>query len=118
MEVLRNSQKFGYCGMGTQNSQTFPAGTKSAVFVPLVLWYGAYRNPKSSGYGYKRPAQLTEAPGTGMKVVQNFQVFRILRHGRTELAEVLGRYKIALPVPRVFVELAYRAYIQKFRVRV
>ena len=30
--------------------------------------------------------------------------------GRTELTEVPRRYKIAVPVPRVFVALAYRAY--------
>ena len=31
-------------------------------------------------------------------------------HGRTELPEVPGRYKTAVPVPRVFVALACRTY--------
>ena len=45
-----------------------------------------------------------------MKVFQNFQNFRVLWHGRTELPEFPGRYKNAVPVPRVFVTLAYRTY--------
>ena len=70
-----------------------------------------------------------------MKVLQNFQEIRVLWHGRTYLTEVPGRYKNVVPVPRVFVALAYRAYrksyrscrssgygyecpVQKFRVRV
>ena len=36
-----------------------------------------------------------------MQVLQDFQKFRVLWHGRTELAEVPGRYKNAVPVPRV-----------------
>ena len=36
-----------------------------------------------------------------MKVLQNFQKFRVLWHGRTEFTEVPGRYKNAVPVPRV-----------------
>ena len=43
-----------------------------------------------------------------MKVVQNFQNFRVLWHGRTDLPEVPGTYKHAVPVPRVFVAPAYR----------
>ena len=43
-----------------------------------------------------------------MKVSQNFQNFRVLWHGRTELPEVPGRYKHAVHVPRVFVAPAYR----------
>ena len=34
----------------------------------------------------------------------------MLWHGRTELTEVRGRYKNVVPVPRVFVARAYRAY--------
>ena len=49
-----------------------------------------------------------EVAGTGMKVFQNFQEFRVLWHGRTELTGVPGRYENAVPVPRVFVALAYR----------
>ena len=36
-----------------------------------------------------------------MKVLQNFQKFRVLWHGCTELTEVAGRYENAVPVPRV-----------------
>ena len=44
--------------------------------------------------------------------MQNSQKFRVLWHGRTEVTEVPGRYtrKNAVPVPRVFVALAYRTY--------
>ena len=102
MEVLQNSQKFRVLWHRVvQNSQKFQAGTKNAVPVPRVLWHGAYRTHRSSGYGYECPTELTEVPGTGMKVLQNFQKFRVLWHGRTELTEVPGRYKNAVPVPRV-----------------
>ena len=114
MGVLQNFQKFGvrvwkcyrthrspgYCGTGVQNSQNFRAGTKNAVPVPRVLWRGAYRT-HSFGYGYECPTELTEVPGTGMKVLQNFHKFRVLWHGRTKLTEVPGRYKNAVPIPRV-----------------
>ena len=43
-------------------------------------------------------------------MLQNAQKFRVLWHGRAELTEVPGRYKNAVPVPRVFVALAYRTY--------
>ena len=49
-----------------------------------------------------------EVPGTGMKVLQNFQNFRVLWQRLTELPEILGRYKHAVPAPRVFVAPAYR----------
>ena len=64
-----------------------------------------YPYPGCCGTGL---AELTEVPGTGMNVLQNFQNFRVLWHGRTELPEVPGRYKNAVPVPRVFVAPAYR----------
>ena len=60
---------------------------------PGVLLHGAYRAHRSSGYGYECHTELTEVPGTGMKVLQNW-------HGRTELPEVPGGYKNAVPVPR------------------
>ena len=88
----------GQCNTGAQK---FWAGTKNAVPVPRVLWHAAYRTHRSSGYGYECPTELTEVPGTGMKVLQNFQKFRVLWHGRTELTEVPGRYRNAVPVPRV-----------------
>ena len=104
MGVLQNFQKFqvrawkcyrthrssGYCGTVVQTSQRFRAGTQSAVPVPRVLWHGAYRAHRSSGYGYECRTELTEVPDTGMKVLQNLQKFRLMWHGRTELTEVPG----------------------------
>ena len=54
--------------------------------------------------------ELTEVPGTGAKLLHNSQKFRVLWHRRAELTEVPGRYKNTVPVPRVFVAQAYRAY--------
>ena len=122
MGALQNFQKFrirvwkcyrtfrssGYCGRGVQNSQKFRAGTKLAVPVPRVLWHGSCRTHRSSGYGYESLTELPEVAGKGMKVLQNFQNFRVLWHGRTELPDVPGWYKHAVPVPRVFVAPAYR----------
>ena len=48
-----------------------------------VRVWGSYRTYKSSGYGYESVAELTEVP---------------------------GRYKNAVPIPRVFVARAYRPY--------
>ena len=129
MGVLQNFQKFRvrvwkcyrwyrsseYCGAGVQNSQKFRAGTTSAVPVPWVLWHGTHMTNRSSGYGYEGPTELTEVPGTGIKVlhrtsrssgycgtgVQNLQKFRAgikmlypypgyLWYERTELTEVPG----------------------------
>ena len=36
-----------------------------------------------------------------MKVLHNSSKFRVLWHGRTELTDVSGGYKSAVPVPRV-----------------
>ena len=77
MGILQNLQKFrvrvrkcyrthrssGYCGTGAQNSQKFRAGTKNAVPV--------------SGYCVTGRTELTEVPGTGLKVVQNLQKYRV-----------------------------------------
>ena len=69
--------------------------------------------------------EATQVPGKGMGILQNLQKFRVrvrkcyvhnsqkfrvLWHGRTELTEVPGRHKNAVPVPRVFVARAYRSY--------
>ena len=124
MGVLKNFQKFrvrvwkcyrtsrssGYCGTGMQNSQKFRAGTNHAVPVPRVLGNGSYRTHRSFGYGYESLTELPEVPDTtyGYESRENLQNFRVLWHGRTELTEVPGRYKHAVPVPRVFVALAYR----------
>ena len=107
----RTHQSSGYCGTGVQISQKFRAGTKHAVPVPRVLWHGSHRTHRSYGYGYESLTEVPEAPGTGMKVLQNFQKFPVLWHGHTELAEVPGRYENVVPVPREYVALAYRSYI-------
>ena len=81
------------------------------------LSHGAYRANRSSGYGYECPAEFTEVPGAGMKVLQNFQKYRALWHGRTELTEVPGRYKNAVPVARGICGTSVQS-LQKFRVQV
>ena len=94
MGVLQNFQKFrvrvwkcyrtdissGYCATCVYNSQKFRAGTKHPLPVPRVLWDGSYRIHMNSGYGYESLTELPEVPGTGMKVLQNFQKFRVLWH--------------------------------------
>ena len=92
-----------------KNSQKFRAGTKH-VPVPRVLSHGAYGTHRSSRYGYERHTELTEVPGTGMKVLQNSNKFWVLLQRRTELTEVPGRYKNAAPVPRALWPRAYRTY--------
>ena len=83
-KCYRSSRSSGYCGTGVQNSQKLLAGTKHAVVpVPRVLWHGSYITQRSSGYGYESLTELPEVPGTGMKVLPNFQNFRVLWHGRT-----------------------------------
>ena len=91
-----------------QNFQKFRSGTKHAVPVAWVLWPRTYRTYTSSRYGYECRTELVEVRGTGMKVLQKFQKFRVLWHSRTELPEVPGRYKHAVPVPQVFGAPAYR----------
>ena len=77
MEVLLNFHKFkvrvrmcyrtyrtsGYCGTRVQNSQKFRAGKKSAIPIPRVLWHGAYRAYRDSGYGYESLKELPNVPG-------------------------------------------------------
>ena len=75
--------------------------TKKAVPVPRVLWHRAYTTHRTSGHGNEKCTEKTEVPGTGTKVLQNFQKFRVLWHGRTEPTAVPGRYKNDVPVPRV-----------------
>ena len=122
-DSYRTSRSFGY-GYGSVTEITEVPGIVAR----------AYRTHRSSGQvqerlyrfpGYcgTRLTELTEVPGTGMnvvqnflkfrvrmKVLQNFQKFRVLWHGRTELTEVPGRYENAAPVPGIFVALAYRIY--------
>ena len=87
--------------------------------VPGIIVAQAHRTYRSSGrvqymlYPYSGYCGtgltvLTEVSGKGMKVLQNFQNYRVLWHARTEPPEVSGRYKRAVPVPRVFVAPACR----------
>ena len=46
-----------------------------------------------SRQGYGSVTELPGVWGTGMKVLQNFQKFRVLWHGRTEPTEVPSEYK-------------------------
>ena len=64
----------------TRTPGIVPVVQKSQKF--RVRVWGSYRTYRSSGYGYASV---------------------------TELAEVPGRYKHAVPVPRVFVARAYKA---------
>ena len=104
-----------------RTSRSFGYGYGSVTELPEVpgIVAQAYRTNRSCGrvqnVVYPYPGycgagltELTEVPGTGVKVLQNSQHFRVLWHGRTKLPEVRGRYKHALPVPRVFVAPAYR----------
>ena len=59
-----------------------PGYCNKGIPVPRVLCQ-SYRSHRSSGYGYGSVTELTEVP---------------------------GKYKNAVPVPRVFVARAYRAY--------
>ena len=97
--LYRTSRSFGYgYGSVTELSE-----------VPGIVAQ-AYRTHGSSGrvqnmlYPYPGYCgtgltELTEVPGTCMKVLQNFQKFRVLCRGRTELPEVPGRYKHTYPYP-------------------
>ena len=63
IEVLQNSHRFRVLWHGVQNLQKFRAGTKNAVPIPWVLWHGAYRTHRSSGYGYESLTEVPEVPG-------------------------------------------------------
>ena len=73
------------------------------------------------GFRVRVPWCLTELPevsGTGMKVLQNFQKFRVLWHGRTELTEVPGGHeRCCTRTPYNMVTRGVQNS-QKFRVRV
>ena len=113
-ESYRTSRSFGY-GYGSVTELTEVPGIVARAYIthgtsgrvqkmlyPYPGYCGTGRTElTSSGYGYECPTELTEVPGTGMKVLKNFQKFRVLRHGRTELTEVQGRYKNDVSVPRV-----------------
>ena len=76
----------GYCATILQKSQKF-----------RVRVWGSYRTYRSSGYGYGSVTDLTEVPG-------------IVARACTELTQVPGRYKNAVPASRVYAKRAYRAY--------
>ena len=82
MDLLQNFQKFRvlWHRYSLQNSRKFRAGTKHAVPVPRVLWHRSYKTHRSSRNGCESLNELPQVPGTGMKVLQNFQNFRVLWH--------------------------------------
>ena len=63
--------------------------------VPRVLCHSLTEVTKVQGRVWNL-IEITEVPGTGTKVLQNSQNFRLLWHGRTELTEVPGEYKNAV----------------------
>ena len=70
-----------------------------------------------SGQGYGSLTELPQVSGTGMKVLHNFQKFRVLWHGRTKLAELPGGYKwCCTRTPGIVARGVHNS--QKFRVRV
>ena len=114
-KCCRTHRSSGYCGMGVQNSQKFRASTKNAVPVPRVLWHEAYRTHRTSGYGYD-PTELTEVPGTSMKVLQNFQKLRVCGTGVQNLQKIRAGIKMLYPYPGYSGTVAQ--ILQKFWVRV
>ena len=96
MEVLQKSQKFRALWNGGTEPTKVPGGYKTCCTRTLDIVMGR--------------TKLTEILGAGMKALTEFQKFRVLWHGRTELTEVLVRYKNAVPVPRVFLAPAHRTY--------
>ena len=59
------------------------------------------QNSQVKGTGMNVLQELTEVPNTAMEVLQIFQKFRVVWHGHTERTKVPGRYKKAVPVPRL-----------------
>ena len=101
-KCYRTHRNSGYCGTVIQNSQKFRAGTKTAVPVPRVLWHGADRTHRSSGYGHECPTETHISSGYGYEsLAERPEVPGIVAHGRTELTQVPGKYKNAAPLPRV-----------------
>ena len=97
----RSSRSLGY-GYGSVTELTeVPGGYKKCYPHSGYCGTGRTKLTELFGYGYECPTGLIEVPRTGMKVLQNLQKFRVLWHGRTELKEVPGRYKNAVPVSRV-----------------
>ena len=82
-KCYRTHRSSGYCGTGVQNSQKLRAGIKTLYPYP--------------GYSWNGHTDLTEVPGTGMNVVQNFvaranRAYRKSGYGyecRTELTDCL-----------------------------
>ena len=60
---------------------------------------GTYRSSRSSAYEYERLTEVPEVPGAGMKVLKNFQKFRVLWHGRAEVTDVPTGTRMMYPYP-------------------
>ena len=75
MDVLQNSHRFRVLWHGRTELTQVPGGYKKCCTrTPGIV--AQYRTHRSSGYGYECPTELTEVPGTGMTVLQNFKKFR------------------------------------------
>ena len=74
MEVLQKSQKFRVLWNGGTEPTKVPGGYKTCCTRTLDTVMGRTKR--------------TEIPGAGMKALAEFQKFRVLWHGRTELTEV------------------------------
>ena len=69
-----------FAPQGHPNLYRHPGYCAEGIPLPPVLCrrsYRTYRAYRNSGYGYECLTELTEVPGTGMKVVHNLQKFRV-----------------------------------------
>ena len=98
------------------NDTELPGYCNKRIPVPRVLCHNLPKVTEVPG-GYKTclpgycdmgRTELTEIPGTGTKVLQQFQKFRILWHRRTELTEVPRGYKTCCTRTPDIVAQAYR----------
>ena len=78
MKVLTELTEFPGTVCQSQISQTLQAGVRmyNTRNPSTAVVAGAYRTYTGFGCGYESRTELTEAPGTGINVVQNSQNFR------------------------------------------
>ena len=93
-KCCRTHRRSGYGGTGVHNSQKFRAGIKLRYPYPGCLWHGL--------------TELTEVPGTGMNVVQNYRSSGYRYDCPTELSEVLCRLVPRVNTPGMVLYVPYR----------
>ena len=125
MRVVQNFQKFGVLAWTYYVQNYFQelqvpyrthrsSGRVQNMMYPFPGYCGTSQTEftevpgRGMGYGYENLTEVPEVPGMGMRVLRNFQNFRVLWHGRPELPDVRGRSKHAVPVPLLFVAPSYR----------